>query len=146
VWTAHHLNTVPVRCPICARLTDLSQASGSCGCRQALPPVPESWRGARTTSPGGQANGGAAQTLQHKTRLITRKDLAAAPGARRDRRRPARRQYQLAEPENRLVVRQLETDWEAALAEPEKLGEEYDRINAARPRTLTAPNGTGSAR
>jgi hypothetical protein len=40
----------------------------------------------------------------------------------------------------------LETDWEAALAEPEKLGEEYDRINAARPRTLTAPNGTGSAR
>ena len=29
----------------------------------------------------------------------------------------ARRQYQLAEPENRLVVRQLEKDWEAALAE-----------------------------
>ena len=29
----------------------------------------------------------------------------------------ARRQYQLAEPENRLVARQLETDWEAALAE-----------------------------
>jgi thioesterase domain-containing protein len=29
----------------------------------------------------------------------------------------ARRQYQLAEPENRLVVRQLERDWEAALAE-----------------------------
>jgi hypothetical protein len=28
----------------------------------------------------------------------------------------ARRQYQLAEPENRLVVRQLEADWEAALA------------------------------
>ena len=29
----------------------------------------------------------------------------------------ARRQYQLAEPENRLVARQLETEWEAALAE-----------------------------
>ena len=29
----------------------------------------------------------------------------------------ARRQYQLAEPENRLVARQLEADWEAALAE-----------------------------
>src|SRR6266536_2327570 len=28
----------------------------------------------------------------------------------------ARRQYQLAEPENRLVVRQLEREWEAALA------------------------------
>jgi Recombinase zinc beta ribbon domain/Recombinase len=50
----------------------------------------------------------------------------------------ARRQYQLAEPENRLVVRQLEQDWEAALAERQRLGEEYDRFAAARPRTLTA--------
>jgi len=46
----------------------------------------------------------------------------------------ARRQYQLAEPENRLVVRQLERDWEAALAERQRLGEEYDRFAAARPR------------
>ena len=50
----------------------------------------------------------------------------------------ARRQYQLAEPENRLVARQLERDWEAALAERERLGEEYERFTAARPRTLTA--------
>src|SRR5207247_4965101 len=50
----------------------------------------------------------------------------------------ARRQYQLAEPENRLVVRQLEKDWETALAERQRLGEEYDRFTAARPRTLTA--------
>jgi DNA invertase Pin-like site-specific DNA recombinase len=50
----------------------------------------------------------------------------------------ARRQYQLAEPENRLVARQLEKDWEAALAERQRLGEEYDRFAAARPRTLTA--------
>jgi DNA invertase Pin-like site-specific DNA recombinase len=50
----------------------------------------------------------------------------------------ARRQYQLAEPENRLVVRQLEKDWEAALAERQQLGEEYNRFTAARPRTLTA--------
>jgi hypothetical protein len=50
----------------------------------------------------------------------------------------ARRQYQLAEPENRLVVRQLEKDWEAALAERQRLGEEYDRFTASRPRTLTA--------
>jgi len=50
----------------------------------------------------------------------------------------ARRQYQLAEPENRLVVRQLEQDWEAALAERQRLGEEYDRFTAARPRTVTA--------
>ena len=49
----------------------------------------------------------------------------------------ARRQYQLAEPENRLVPRQLEKDWEAALAERQRLGEEYDRFTATRPRTLT---------
>jgi DNA invertase Pin-like site-specific DNA recombinase len=49
----------------------------------------------------------------------------------------ARRCYQLAEPENRLVVRQLEADWEAALAERQRLGEEYDRFAAARPRILT---------
>ena len=50
----------------------------------------------------------------------------------------ARRQYRLAEPENRLVVRQLEKDWETALAERQRLGEEYDRFTASRPRTLTA--------
>ena len=49
----------------------------------------------------------------------------------------ARRQYQLAEPENRLVARQLEKDWETALAERERLGEEYDRFAAGRPRILT---------
>jgi hypothetical protein len=49
----------------------------------------------------------------------------------------ARRQYQLAEPENRLVARQLEKDWETALAELERLGEEHDRFAATRPRILT---------
>src|SRR6266568_194075 len=50
----------------------------------------------------------------------------------------ARRQYQLAEPENRLVVRQLEKDWNDALAGRQRLGEDYDRHLAARPRALTA--------
>jgi hypothetical protein len=50
----------------------------------------------------------------------------------------ARRQYQLAEPENRLVVRQLEKDWNEALAERQRLGEDHDRHLAARPRALTA--------
>ena len=50
----------------------------------------------------------------------------------------ARRQYQLAEPENRLVVRQLEKDWNEALAERQRLGEDYDRHLSSRPRTLTA--------
>jgi len=49
----------------------------------------------------------------------------------------ARRQYQLAEPENRLVVRQLERDWEQAMAERQRLGEEHDRFLAARPRLLS---------
>ncbi|MEU7916966.1 recombinase family protein [Microbispora bryophytorum] len=50
----------------------------------------------------------------------------------------ARRQYQLAEPENRLVVRQLETDWEAALAEIDRLQADYQHFTDACPVTLTA--------
>jgi DNA invertase Pin-like site-specific DNA recombinase len=50
----------------------------------------------------------------------------------------ARRQYQLAEPENRLVVRQLEREWEAALAERARLGEEYERYRRQRPARLSA--------
>jgi hypothetical protein len=50
----------------------------------------------------------------------------------------ARRQYQLAEPENRLVVRQLEREWEAALAERARLGEEYERHQRQRPPQLSA--------
>ncbi len=50
----------------------------------------------------------------------------------------ARRQYQLAEPENRLVVRELEKNWENALAHRQQLADEYDRFAAAQPRILTA--------
>ena len=50
----------------------------------------------------------------------------------------ARRQYQLAEPENRLVARQLEREWEAALAERAHLGEEYERYQRQRPAQLSA--------
>jgi len=49
----------------------------------------------------------------------------------------ARRQYQLTEPENRLVARTLESDWEAALADLDRLRREYDRFTTDRPRTLT---------
>ncbi len=49
----------------------------------------------------------------------------------------ARRQYQLAEPENRLVVRQLEADWEAALAETARLEADYQRFTEQQPKTLT---------
>jgi DNA invertase Pin-like site-specific DNA recombinase len=48
----------------------------------------------------------------------------------------ARRQYQLAEPENRLVTRQLEKDWEAALAESDRLAGDYQRFTDTHPATL----------
>ena len=50
----------------------------------------------------------------------------------------ARRQYQLAEPENRLVARQLEADWESALAETALLEADYQRFAEEQPATLTA--------
>lgn len=50
----------------------------------------------------------------------------------------AARQYRLAEPENRLVVRQLEKDWEAALAEQARLEADYQRFTETRPATLSA--------
>ncbi len=50
----------------------------------------------------------------------------------------ARRSYRLAEPENRLVVRQLEGEWEQALAAREKLREDHARHQADTPRTLSA--------
>ncbi|WP_372404421.1 recombinase family protein [Streptomyces luteireticuli] len=49
----------------------------------------------------------------------------------------ARRCYHLAEPENRLVVRQLEKEWETALASQQKLREEHARFTRTSPRTLT---------
>ena len=50
----------------------------------------------------------------------------------------ARRQYQLAEPVNRLVARQLEADWEAALAETARLEADYQRFAEEQPTALTA--------
>jgi DNA invertase Pin-like site-specific DNA recombinase len=50
----------------------------------------------------------------------------------------ARRQYQLADPENRLVTRQLEADWEEALAEAGKLEADHQRFAEQNPAALTA--------
>ena len=49
----------------------------------------------------------------------------------------AERQYQLAEPENRLVVRTLEARWEGALKQQRQEQEEYDRFLAKLPATLS---------
>jgi len=47
----------------------------------------------------------------------------------------AARQFRLVEPENRLVARQLEREWEATLAAQQHLNEEYDRVVRTQPRT-----------
>lgn len=47
------------------------------------------------------------------------------------------RQYQAAEPENRLVARTLERRWEEALQEVRRLEEEYARFQQVQPTTLT---------
>jgi DNA invertase Pin-like site-specific DNA recombinase len=44
----------------------------------------------------------------------------------------ARRQYAAVEPENRLVARTLERDWEAALAEQARLEADHERVKRAR--------------
>jgi DNA invertase Pin-like site-specific DNA recombinase len=50
----------------------------------------------------------------------------------------AARRYRLVEPENRLVARQLEREWEAALAAQQRLAEEHRRVLGQQPRGLAA--------
>jgi hypothetical protein len=50
----------------------------------------------------------------------------------------ARRQYDAVDPENRLVARELERQWERKLAERQRLEEDYARFRADQPRHLTA--------
>jgi DNA invertase Pin-like site-specific DNA recombinase len=50
----------------------------------------------------------------------------------------AERQYQAVEPENRLVARTLEQQWEKALRQERALQEEYDRFLQDQPRQLSA--------
>jgi DNA-binding transcriptional MerR regulator len=50
----------------------------------------------------------------------------------------ARRQYDAVEPENRLVVRELERHWEQALLGERKAQEEYERFQQTHPKELSA--------
>ena len=50
----------------------------------------------------------------------------------------ARRQYNAVEPENRLVVRELERQWETVLLEKRKLDEQYHRFQSERPDRLSS--------
>lgn len=49
----------------------------------------------------------------------------------------AARQYHLAEPENRLVARALEREWEEKLAAKKELEEDFRRFEQSRPRVLS---------
>jgi DNA invertase Pin-like site-specific DNA recombinase len=53
----------------------------------------------------------------------------------------ARRQYQVVEPENRLVARELEARWEKLLAEQRKLQEDHQRFFATGPICLNEVDG-----
>jgi DNA invertase Pin-like site-specific DNA recombinase len=50
----------------------------------------------------------------------------------------AKRQYDAVDPENRLVARELERQWEQKLGEKQKLEEDHTRFRAERPRHLSA--------
>lgn len=58
----------------------------------------------------------------------------------------ARRQYNAVEPENRLVVRSLEKQWEEALAAEASLKNEYDRFLAEQSTTLSKEEREGILR
>jgi hypothetical protein len=58
----------------------------------------------------------------------------------------ARRQYNVVEPENRLVARSLERDWEEALATELRLKAEHERLLARQPAALTASERTAIRR
>jgi hypothetical protein len=71
-----------------------------------------------------------AEALQHQWQL--RLERARYEAER------ARRQYYLVEPENRLVARRLEQQWEEKLRAVEELEHAYQRWSAQQPLTLTA--------
>ena len=52
--------------------------------------------------------------------------------------RLAQRQYDAVDPDNRLVARELERRWEAALAEAEEVRQEYERLRLTELRPLDA--------
>jgi len=79
----------------------------------------------------------AAQNLERERAELTqlwqqRRERAAYEAER------AARQYRRVEPENRLVARQLEREWEEKLAVQQHLEEDFRRFEREQPRPLTA--------
>lgn len=52
----------------------------------------------------------------------------------------AKRQYDAVDPENRLVARELERQWEQTLGEKQRLEEDHARFRAEQPRHLSTPD------
>jgi hypothetical protein len=97
----------------------------------------------------------AAQVLAALTPAALELSLAAADGLEQERQQlhqhwqqqveraryeaeRARRQYDAAEPENRLVARELERRWEEKLRQHRRLEEEYARFQRAQPAGVSA--------
>jgi DNA invertase Pin-like site-specific DNA recombinase len=78
----------------------------------------------------------AAGDIQRQRATIDRQWKQRLERARYDTDR-ARRQYQAVEPENRLVARELERQWEQKLLEQRRLEEQYDRFRQDQPVALT---------
>jgi DNA invertase Pin-like site-specific DNA recombinase len=79
----------------------------------------------------------AAQTLEQDRQQVEHLFVQRLERAHYEAERAAR-QYRLVEPENRLVARQVEREWEQKLLAEKKLQEEYTRFRAQQPRLLTA--------
>jgi len=78
----------------------------------------------------------AAEDIQRQRGLIDQQWKHRLERARYDTDR-ATRQYHAVEPENRLVVRELEKQWEQRLLDQRKLEDQYDRFCHEQPARLT---------
>lgn len=78
----------------------------------------------------------AAEQVEEERRQLHRVWEQRQERARYEAERAAR-QYQAVEPENRLVARQLEREWEEKLAAQKQLEEEYHRVISRQPRRLS---------
>ena len=85
--------------------------------------------GAHPLGAGSDVSGGDGRELGFQRRQLEQARYAATKAERR---------YRSVDPENRLVARGLETEWETALGQLADAGAELARREQARPKTLTA--------
>ena len=119
------------------RLTDYGEAGCQYVAGPALDQVVSAWVLAALEPAALELSLEAAQHLERERadldRLWQQRLERAAYEAER-----AGRQYRVAEPENRLVVRQLEREWEERLTTHQQLEEDYHRFVRDQPRLLSA--------